>query len=539
MHYVVVVHGIGEQRPNETTLPVIQQFAAVRHGNRVQGNTLTLGRLASQTTSQGWIEFDGIPSTGAAVPGAAWSAQATTSGQNVRFVDFTWADITGAHHRDVGETTKVWTEALIKRTELRQRTGWIRDVLKTLQRGALLIQAVLSLRLSNLSDQVFNQFLGDVEVYGNYPVSRGQAVRRFHDTMDRIHAQHTREFPDRGVAYTIVAHSLGTVLSLDAILYAHANAASRTSLTTSTSPGIVHLPGYGDASALPDTEWVDHLESFVTLGSPIDKYLVLWPENYRHLRTTAWIDPSRSSRHIRHLNYADEQDPVGHNLDILQSTLPWQKIFENGEDILFVRYAIPGVAHVQYWNDYDLWQRIIDLTVDRKPIAKGRYVEWFKPGVYVKVLAVTYLLVPVVGWLIASAALASLYQSLIDQSISWTAAGLSLLATYVTVWLMSLMMMWRQMLVVSRSTATRITKKPTRRIAKLVVRLIIYSAPLLWLCLVYHSMVNPPPVLEYPAIRSGVAVGLLISWLIAIRFSSIKLRWRGLRQQMGSTFADY
>ena len=42
----------------------------------------------------------------------------------------------------------------------------------------------------------------------------------------------------------------------------------------------------------PRRDWIRNVDAFVTLGSPIDKYLVLWWHNYEHLvppRTT-WVD---------------------------------------------------------------------------------------------------------------------------------------------------------------------------------------------------------------------------------------------------------
>jgi hypothetical protein len=38
--------------------------------------------------------------------------------------------------------------------------------------------------------------------------------------------------------------------------------------------------------------WIDDVKSFVTLGSPIDKYLVMWWMNYKYLLSPAnWLVP--------------------------------------------------------------------------------------------------------------------------------------------------------------------------------------------------------------------------------------------------------
>ena len=85
-----------------------------------------------------------------------------------------------------------------------------------------------------MKKRVFVKFLGDVQLYGEYSRCRGQAVRRFHDMMAKVEAVHyARELRDREgeqprvPRYVIIAHSLGSVMSLDALLYASATSAVR------------------------------------------------------------------------------------------------------------------------------------------------------------------------------------------------------------------------------------------------------------------------------------------------------------------------
>ena len=49
--YIVVVHGIGEQRKNECVLNVVNRFAEARRGAGVDDNrdVLTLGKASGQT----------------------------------------------------------------------------------------------------------------------------------------------------------------------------------------------------------------------------------------------------------------------------------------------------------------------------------------------------------------------------------------------------------------------------------------------------------------------------------------------------------
>ena len=79
-------------------------------------------------------------------------------------------------------------------------------------------------------------------------------------------------------------------MSLDALLYA-----SATSNVRRGRDGAWKFPGYlrdddkkcesRDAGrfALLDTGWIQRVRSFVTLGSPIDKYLTIWWLNYGYL----------------------------------------------------------------------------------------------------------------------------------------------------------------------------------------------------------------------------------------------------------------
>jgi hypothetical protein len=131
--------------------------------------------------------------------------------------------------------------------------------------------------------------------------------------------------------------------------------------------------------------WRDHVKHFITLGSPIDKFLTLWHHNYRHMGLSHhsfphawsdnWLDDTNRHR-ITHYNLCDEQDPVGHHLDNTQECPNYGKVFNTTipltyRDVVFRRYSVPGVAHVQYWKDQALFDHLIHEVIDEPPSPQG------------------------------------------------------------------------------------------------------------------------------------------------------------------------
>lgn len=348
-HYIIVVHGIGDQKLNETTTPVVHRFAeALRaSGNTKSCEVLLPAYLSAQSVRRRgkghrWSEFRGIPVDGQAATPPFDGAPATDSGGfNYRFVDMYWAHILRRHQQKYSSSTEQWTKALQNRLQ-HAPDGWLPDwaghLLGQLIETALPIQKLLSLANKDLATRIFRDFLGDVHLYGDYARTRGKAVRHFHVVLDEIHIRdfiqwyrYGREKGEsvddyRPPTYTIIAHSLGSIMSFDALVYSRA----RDSVRASSSP-VAHdspslpFPGYrdeakgeekvrneiismlerkdsmgndeipdhpikaeyltlkGKKAPIPLLLWRDCIENFVTLGSPIDKYHVLWFQNYYHM----------------------------------------------------------------------------------------------------------------------------------------------------------------------------------------------------------------------------------------------------------------
>jgi hypothetical protein len=533
IRYIIVVHGIGEQRKNETVLNVINRFAEIRAKTSPKETyeILTLGKATGQTGKDyylescryelpesnfiPWMEFKQIPQDPKKTPiTGPFYGEKSDTGENLRFVDLCWSDIMQQDYPHVGQKVDDWAKGLVgrlkrkdeyeKNNNLDRNPSWVLKIMERLAETLVFARCLLSVRVKKVEDMIYHKFLGDVQLYGEYPRTRGRAVRRFHRLMNLIEKEHNKKHPNIKPKYTILAHSLGTVMSMDALVSAHADKLTRSGirhwipnysftgylndlpsdiqkldtllkkdekdLTPAEKKDLQNFrsslifldnnkiyqslpfPGYAqdtqdtmedkiksldvllkkdekilnkdqrqdikDLSFL-NTVWIDNVDSFITLGSPIDKYLVLWWLNYQYLNDSYWASVMGAKKNkIKHFNYTDEQDPVGHALDKFQATIAFKNIFEKSEDRVFNRYNYPGVAHVNYWDDLDLFQHIEQKVIEGKeqPPRKSFWCkiwlnikvvftgdkpglineepDWFKLSTYRKALCFTYFLVP-------------------------------------------------------------------------------------------------------------------------------------------------
>ncbi|MEO1653533.1 MAG: hypothetical protein AAFU64_08315, partial [Bacteroidota bacterium] len=430
--YVIVVHGIGEQKLNSTVTPVINRFAEVikrvclPQKEKVK-DLIPLGMVTAQTghprkkddltflQEQPWAEFENIRADGTIC--APFEPEVGTSGENIRFVEMYWADILNDNFEMSGQDVLQWSKTLINRMENRDREDetWLLEFLKQVNALALLFYRLLSLRAPGVKQLIFQHFLGDVQIYGENPWVRGQACARFHNLMHKISQFHQQRNPDKEAQYIILAHSLGSVLALDALALAHYKKEILEEVHQNKIPNIP-FPGFKDMldeEVLGEKEaedsiggqWIHQVKALVTLGSPIDKFLALWPANYAYLdemyKTGDGAYFHVPSHRIQHFNYCDEQDPVGHKLEILRRRDKYDLIFENAHEEIFHRYSIPGLAHNLYWQDADLFERIYQDTIN--PEFKGQVdrnseknMEGFKksPSQYWKSVFASYLFFP-------------------------------------------------------------------------------------------------------------------------------------------------
>ena len=536
VRYIVVVHGIGEQRPNETVLAVINRIAEARNpGLEPRGaDVVTLGMASGQVPprsreSRPWLEFEGIPlDAGEGESSRPFFGRPAFTGDNIRFFDLLWSGIMKESIGQVGQPPEEWVDALIGRLERKNSAAgrdrsrrvplWATEILRLIRQLVVLLRTYLSWGARDVDELIFTRFLGDVQLYGEYPICRGRAVRRFHEELSLLERAHDRSEEqlaararDRGevhekreARFTVLAHSLGTVMSMDALLHAHADRDLRAGRSPESIENLP-FPGYmsdgerrlhdewvgqragkGTDDELPDeiafldTSWVDRVDAFVTLGSPIDKYLVLWWLNYKYLACPdQWVDDAYrrklqdSRERIPHYNYCEEQDPVGHELDVAYTAPAFDRIFVKAEDRLYCRSAAAGFAHVAYWKDLELFQRILEHGIDRArrgrsvedlrmALARDRGIDWFVPAVFDRILRFTYKIIPALVMGLDFFAFTWAW-----FSNSWHGTVLATVLLVATCWigrvLLDLNVWWRRVLLAKRP---RRSDRPPLRTAK-------------------------------------------------------------------------
>jgi hypothetical protein len=332
---VVAVHGIGDQQSFATIQAVVNQFCTFY----CEPAGVPLGNFHTKTP--GFTLGDPYPDE----PFGRFA-----------FAEAYWAKIPRqlvAESHTVEEAKK-WARTIVERLRLRwsrkpagergapanfplvnQVLGEMIETIAVLDRLCFLAAkaGVFTFNLRTLLDDS----LGDVQVVAEFEDKRIEILAAFSDVMQTVGALH----PNAEIH--IVAHSEGTVVAFLGLLEAY-----RTS---------------------PQPAWTRQVRGLMTLGSPIDKHLVLWPELF------GTTPPSAApQRPIEWRNYYDHGDPVGFALDDARKWIArrgWRGVFDfddaKGHDIGFTRYPFPGKAHVDYWNDGKVFGHFIDHVVLRPP----------------------------------------------------------------------------------------------------------------------------------------------------------------------------
>ncbi len=369
---VVAIHGVGDQSHAETIRSVATQF-----GSRVHP-PLPLMPLGYFSVEGAKVKVSGLDLP-PCQPGDTDYAQMQELGA-IGFAEVYWADIPRGAVKagDTIEETKAWARTIVSRCEgvYRKREQDARVVPHDFDRVAGVIEEMVESVdvIENLCTvaakmglfkfevaPLLRDYVNDVQVVTEFPALREKIVGRFHKAMAGLVEEMGSE--DGLPEIYIVAHSEGTVISFMALLQALADLPVRDPEPAADAP---------EAPLVP-TDWIDHVRGYMTIGSPIDKHLLLWERLWDPFRPRAGqsVFVRTPRQRIDWRNYYDHGDPVGFQLDTAYEFLrEWGcQAFEfpASHDMGFARYAMPGKAHVDYWHDGQVFGHFIENVVLRPP----------------------------------------------------------------------------------------------------------------------------------------------------------------------------
>ena len=375
---VVAIHGMGSQRRNDTVRAVAKRF-----GERHDLPILPLGYFNVGGDAE--ILFSKLD-----VPPEHELA-------TIGFAEVYWADIPRSvvNAADTLEEAKEWGNSIVSRARMvyhdRLRGKDQRLTARDFQAGAAIVEEVVETigvleKLMLVVEQVglarfslgrlLRDSVGDVQLVAEFQSYRERILHRFHHTVSRIVNGYRQRHEGRDPQIYLVAHSEGSVVALLALLQAF-------------SGTLVRDPD--DRTATPVAcDWVRCVRGFMTIGSPIDKHILLWPRLWEGHRLDSEVGddgrvrfgPAEAPRlvlpgPIPWRNYYDFGDPVGAKVKSAARLLEDRhcRAFEfdtRKHDIGFSRYLMPGKAHTDYWKDPEVFEHFIrDVVSDGGDDAAG------------------------------------------------------------------------------------------------------------------------------------------------------------------------
>ncbi len=434
---LIAIHGIGEQSRNITVRSVATRLAHSSIGMVKPGE-----RPPVAPQPLGWFHSD-VQAAAKVVPLDTFDPGHSLS--RTGFTEVFWADIPQqvVEEGRTMEETKAWARtvvararAIYKRAIYWQSAGRAPDTSHSRLReyaepdfslAAEVIDEMIDTIqvLQNLMflaekagimkfdlDEVMEEYLGDVQIMTEFTRFRRGIIGRFHGVMEDIHDK------NQDANLHIVAHSEGTVVSFLGLL--HALSGERV-VSTSDGGQIEKLNG-----SVP--KWLRKVNGYLTIGSPIDKHLLLWPSLFRDFDFTPARPVFTNDRRIKWRNYYDYGDPVGFKLDTTRDFLNFHRgecepfeFEERKHDIGFARYMLPGKAHNDYWDDAAVFEHYVSDVIKGQGDAARRPMSI--PGVALLSPAIPY----VISFLLLFAGTWLLYRAV----TAYTHPGLDPLQRYV------------------------------------------------------------------------------------------------------------
>jgi hypothetical protein len=307
--------------------------------------------------------------------------------KRIGFAEVFWADIPRkvVKDEDTLEESKAWGASVVSRAqatymhkvknhrELRDEDfklcgGVIEEIIETVAVMENLLAVVEKMGVFKFDlAPLLRDYVGDVQIVTEFSYYRKKIVARFNNAMAKIVGWFFHRYPNGTPEIYIVAHSEGTVVSFLGLLEALSG----------------HEICDPDAESVAiSTDWIRFVRGFMTMGSPIDKHLLLWPDIWKGLLLDSRRDGDavvferdgkdrlRLARPIQWRNYYDFGDPIGFKLETAVEFLAGKhcEAFDfqtDKHDFGFSRYWLPGKAHNDYWGDPEVFGHFIDDVVMR------------------------------------------------------------------------------------------------------------------------------------------------------------------------------
>jgi len=349
--HLVIVHGIGDQLRNETSISFMSEFVralpeAIQRTVRVHNLVERIGNLTEDAAEPAFL-----------------TCTIEKRDYVFAFSEVYWQPVTNGYlgNNDDNPPVPIFTWAHSINTRLLHggpRFQAARDAIDNLEKMLLMLKWLAAInKKSDLLVKILEKFAGDVEMYVESRALRGEINGKFLAVLKNVgsmRAQIVTEMRERfhvelepGQDTYIVAHSEGTVVSYNSLVQA---AKEREA----------------DNTRYP---WLQNVRALITLGSPLDKHYGIWDNRFRtdELTRLTELKPKIAWR-----NYWDRSDPVGYGLKKLfpdDGSGDAPRMFTVVQDAAFTRYPIPGKAHVDYWHDKEIHADILHEVVTGGPNA--------------------------------------------------------------------------------------------------------------------------------------------------------------------------
>src|SRR6185503_1489243 len=282
---IVAVHGIGDQFNFATIQTVAYRF--FRFFGSPAG--VPLGSFhASRVGSTGAFLFQG--------------KEYPEEFCRIGFDEVYWASIPREPEKEghTIEEAKKWATTIVERLNSRNETGRsglnnkdyekVRSVLdEMINTLAVLERLCLIAKKAGVFEfdlkTILTAYLGDVQIVTEFADYREKILAQFYAVMKKV-SNDCDEIH-------IVAHSEGTVVAFLGLLTA--------------------MCKYHDARA--EWSWIEKVRGLLTIGSPIDKHVILWPELWKQFERETCSKPFLPNPPIEWRNFYDFGDPIGFEVE--------------------------------------------------------------------------------------------------------------------------------------------------------------------------------------------------------------------------------